>query len=466
MAVRFSDSQVCDATGAKKTRSGGRASFDAVCTDSRQLVKGCLFVALEGETFDAHDFLAQAVDGGAAGVVVKAGRAGALAGKDVTIFEVQDTLHALGRLGRAHRDRFSFPIGAVTGSNGKTTTKELIASILQTRGPALKTLGNLNNEVGVPLTLFGLEPRHVAAIVEMGMNHAGEIARLADIARPDAGLITVVQPAHLEGVGSIEGVANAKGELFEGLGPRATAVVNLDDHRVAAQARRAKGPKLTWGRDPAADVRLVSVTAQGRDGLGLSISARGQTVPVALRLVGDHNAMNATGAFAMGLALGYSIDECVRGLESAQAHARRLQIVDAPNHVTVVDDCYNANPASMAAALETLVTLASAGRPVAVLGDMLELGSDEAHAHAQMGVTASDRARLIAFFGPRMKAAWEQATKKLGQAARHFDDVAALNAWLASELRAGDVVLVKGSRGMKLERVVDALTGRQPAGGH
>lgn len=213
-------------------------------------------------------------------------------------------------------------------------------------------------------------------------------------------------------------------------------------------------------------MRLVSVTARGRDGLALAISAQGRTVDVALRLVGDHNAMNATGAFAMGLALGYSVEECVRGLESAQAHARRLQILDAPNHVTVVDDCYNANPASMAAALETLVTLASAGRPVAVLGDMLELGRDEAQAHAQMGVTASDRARLIAFFGPRMKAAWEQAEKKLGQAARHFDDVTALNAWLSSQLGPGDVVLVKGSRGMKLERVVDALTGRPSAGGH
>lgn len=466
MAVRFSDSQVCDATGAKKTRSGARASFDAICTDSRQIQKGCLFVALKGEKFDAHDFLAQAADAGAAGLVVEQGRATGLEGKAVTIFEVADTLHALGRLGRAHRDRFHFPIGAVTGSNGKTTTKELIAAILQTRGPALKTQGNLNNEVGVPLTLFGLEPRHVAAIVEMGMNHPGEITRMADMARPDAGLITVVQPAHLEGCGSIEGVANAKGELFESLSAKAIAVVNLDDARVAAQAVRAKGPKLTFGRHEDADVRLVSVTAQGRDGLSLTIRAKGQEAQVALRLIGDHNAMNATGAFAMGLALGYSMEECVRGLETAQAHARRLQILDAPNHVTVVDDCYNANPASMAAALEALSSLASRGRAIAVLGDMLELGADEARAHTQMGITASDRAQLIAFYGPRMKAAWEQAAKRLGAAAQHFDDVSKLTGWLSGELRSGDVVLVKASRGMKLERVVDALTGRVTAGGH
>ncbi len=466
MAVRFSDSQVCDATGAKRTREGPRASFDAICTDSREIVKGCLFVALEGERFDAHEFLGKAIDAGAAGVIIKAGKGKGLEGKDAAVFEVDDTLHALGRLGRAHRDRFSFPIGAVTGSNGKTTTKELIASILQTRGPTLKTHGNLNNEVGVPLTLFGLEPRHVAAIIEMGMNHPGEISRLTDIARPAAGLITVVQPAHLEGCGSIEGVANAKGELFAGLSPRAIAVVNLDDARVAGQAARAKGPKLTFGRDAKADVRLASVSMQGREGLSLSLVVGGQPVTVALRLVGDHNAMNATGAFAMGLALGYSPDECVRGLESAQAHARRLQILDAPNGVTVVDDCYNANPASMTAALETLTSLASRGRAVAVLGDMLELGAEEAQAHTQMGVTASDRAQLVAFFGPRMKAAHAQAVKRLGGAAVHFDDVAKLNEWLSHELRSGDVVLVKGSRGMKLERVVEALTGQQASGGH
>ncbi|MDP1919542.1 MAG: UDP-N-acetylmuramoyl-tripeptide--D-alanyl-D-alanine ligase [Myxococcales bacterium] len=466
MAVRFSEAQVCDATGAKKTRSGSRASFGAVCTDSREITQGCLFVALKGERFDAHEFLAQAVDAGAAGVVVEAGRAKGLDGKTVSIFEVADTLHALGRLGRAHRERFSFPIGAVTGSNGKTTTKELIAAILQTRGPALKTHGNLNNEIGVPLTLFGLEPRHVAAIVEMGMNHPGEIARMADIARPDAGLITVVQPAHLEGCGSIEGVADAKGELFAALSPKATAVVNLDDVHVAAQASRAKGPKLTFGRDPKADVRLLSVSAQGRDGLSLSVRAMGQDVSVALRLVGDHNAMNATGAMAMGLALGYSAEECVRGLESAQAHARRLQIIEAPNDVTVVDDCYNANPASMAAALDTLATLAARGRPVAVLGDMLELGAQEAKAHVDMGIAASDTAQLVAFFGPRMKSAWEQAKKKLGDRARHFDDPAVLHAWLQTELKPGDVVLVKGSRGMRLERVVEALTGQTSAGGH
>lgn len=462
--ARFNDSEVRQATGATKTRSGEALSYESVCTDSRQLTEGCLFVALKGDRFDAHDFLAQVVKDGAAGVVVQEGRAGDLQG--VNVYEVKDTLHALGRLARFHRDRFQIPICAVTGSNGKTTTKELVASILSMRGPALKTHGNLNNEIGVPLTLFGLDTQHVAAVIEMGMNHLGEIARLTDIARPDAGLITIVQPAHLEGVGSIEGVAQAKGELLHGLAETATAAINLDDPRIAAQAKTVKAKQLTWGRAPEADVRLVSVEPQGRDGLALRISYRGRDYPTALHLVGDHNAMNATGAFALALALGYSPDECVRGLETAQAHARRLQILDAPNGVTVIDDCYNANPASMNAALRTVQELAAEGRAVAVLGDMLELGGAEAHEHTQLGVAASDRVELLALFGPRMKQAHVQAVKRLGDRTRHFEDVAQLVAWLQHELKPNDFVLVKGSRGMRLERVVEALTGKSQGGGH
>lgn len=466
MAIRLSDQEVVQATGGTRIRAGPRASYEAVCTDSRAVVPGCLFVALEGERFDAHDFLQQAVEGGAAGVVVKQGKRLVLTDPNCAIYEVADTLRALGAIARFHRLRFKVPVGAVTGSNGKTTTKELVAAILSTRGPVLKTQGNLNNEVGVPLTLFGLEPRHVAAVVEMGMNHPGEIARLTDIARPDAGLITVVQPAHLEGCGSIDGVAKAKAELFHGLGPEATAVVNVDDARIAAQARGLAAKKLTFGRAAGADVRLVRVEPHGRDGLSLRIAYAGAEYPVALRLVGEHNALNATGAFALALALGYSPEECVRGLEAAQAHARRLQILDAPGGLTVVDDCYNANPASMTAALGTLSQLAAEGRAVAVLGDMLELGAEEAEAHRRMGITASEHAALVAFFGPRMRGAYEEARKKLGDDAAHFDDVAPLLAWLEPRLGEGDVVLVKGSRGMRLERVVEALTGQAGQGGH
>ncbi len=465
MTVRFSPEEVVAATRAHQARKGTATTFTGVCTDTRNITPGCLFVALKGERFDAHDFLAQAIAGGAAGLVVE----------DVTrlpprsvpfVFVVTDSLVALGRLARAHRERFTLPVVAVTGSNGKTTTKELVGSILATRGPALKTQGNLNNEIGVPLTLFNLDETHVAAVIEMGMNHAGEIARLTAIAKPDAGLITIVQPAHLEGLGSIEGVAAAKAELFHGLAPTATAVINVDDARIVLQAGDVTAKKLTWGRAAGADVRLVAVEPRGRDGLSLRIAFRGAEYAVALNLVGDHNANNATGAFALALSIGYSPEECVKGLEAAHAHSRRLQILDAPNGVTVVDDCYNANPASMTAALQTVAQLAKNGRSVAVLGDMLELGAGEEKEHTDMGVTAATHAALIAFFGPRMKHAHAEAAKALGERARHFEDVPALVAWLTQELKPNDTVLVKGSRGMKLERVVEALTGTSTGGGH
>lgn len=465
MTVRFTAEEIVKATSASLTRKGTATVFTGVCTDTRALTPGCLFVALKGERFDAHDFLDAAVEGGAAGVVVE-DFTRAPKKQGAAVFAVTDTLVALGRLANAHRNRFTIPIVAVTGSNGKTTTKELIGSILATRGPALKTAGNLNNEIGVPLTLFNLDETHVAAVIEMGMNHAGEIARLTKIARPDAGLITIVQPAHLEGLGSIEGVAAAKAELFYGLAATATAAVNVDDARIVFQAEDVTAKKLTWGRKEGADVRLVAVEPHGRDGQSLRIAYRGSEYAVTLKLIGAHNANNATGAFALCLAIGYSPDECVRGLEAAHAHARRLQLVDAPNGVTVVDDCYNANPASMTAALKTVAELAKQGRALAVLGDMLELGASETKDHTEMGVTAAKQAALIAFFGPRMKLAHAEAVKTLGDRARHFEDVPTLVAWLTQELKPHDTVLVKGSRGMKLERVVEALTGTSTGGGH
>ncbi len=457
--ARFSDAEVMAATGAQKVHAGEITSFVGVSTDTRALSHGMLFVALKGEKFDAHDFLPDAMKAGASALVVERIPEGVKWSDGVTVFLVPSTMKALADLARFHRDRFHVPIVAITGSNGKTTTKELTHAILSTRGAALKTHGNLNNEIGVPLTLFNLDESHVAAVIEMGMNHKGEIARLTDIARPDAGLITIVQPAHLEGVGSIEGVAEAKGELFHGLTDDATAVVNIDDERIANQAKSLRCRKLTWGRHADAEVRLKSVQMQGRDGLSLTISYQGEDHDVALRLVGDHNAMNATGAFALALSIGYSPLECARGLEAAQAHARRLQIVPAPNKVTVVDDCYNANPASMEAALRTVDDLAVDGRAVAVLGDMLELGSEEAAEHARMGVVASNHVEVIAFFGPRMKLGHAQAVKQLGEKARHFEDIGELTTWLNTQLQPRDYVLVKASRGMKLERVVAALTG-------
>jgi UDP-N-acetylmuramoyl-tripeptide--D-alanyl-D-alanine ligase len=466
MGVRFTDEQVMRATGATRRAGPKGASFQAVCTDTRALQPGCLFVALKGERFDAHEFLLQAAAGGATGAVVCSGRVLPVLPEGLVLYEVEDSLAALGALGRAWRERFHLPVGAVGGSNGKTTTKEMVGAILATRGPALKTEGNLNNEVGVPLTLLRLEPSHVAAVLEVGMNQPGEIQRLTRLVKPQAGLITVVQPEHLEGLGSLEGVAEAEGELFRELDPNAVAVVNLDDPLIVAQAQRTRAKRLGFGRAEGAQVRLVSVTPRGRAGLEAVLRYEGREWPVRLSFIGEHNAHNAAGAFALGVALGYSPEECVRGLEAARPYARRLNVLEGRNGVVVVDDCYNANPASMRAALDTLSTLLQpGGRAVAVLGDMLELGPGELHEHELLGREASTRVELLALFGPRSDQGWRAASPGMGERAAHFNEVEPLLAWLTPQLREGDVVLVKGSRGMRLERVVAALTGAAAPGG-
>jgi len=459
---RFTHAEVIAATGARPTATA-RAPFDGVSTDSRTLAPGQLFVALRGERFDAHGFLADVVARGAAGAVTQSEHPRAAVPAGFPLYEVADTLQALGGLGRFHRRRFNLPLGAVGGSNGKTTTKEMVGAILAVRGPALKTEGNLNNEVGLPLTLFRLQPAHVAAVVELGMNHPGEMARLTAVAEPGAALITTVQPEHLEGLGSIEGVAAAEGELFAGLSPRATAVVNLDDPHVVGQGARARGPRIGFGRGADAEVRLVESTPRGKSGLRLVIETAGRRWPVSLGFVGEHNALNATGAFALALALGYRPEECVQGLEAARPYARRLNVVEAAGGWTVVDDCYNANPASMVAALDTARTLAAGGRVVAVLGDMLELGPGEEQEHVALGARVSQVASLAAFLGPR--SAWTASAAK-GIESAQFLEVDPLWEWLQPRLRLGDLVLVKGSRGMRLERMVEKLTGAAASGGH
>ncbi|MFN7131910.1 MAG: UDP-N-acetylmuramoyl-tripeptide--D-alanyl-D-alanine ligase, partial [Myxococcales bacterium] len=373
-----------------------------------------------------------------------------------------------------HRRRFRFPIGGIGGSNGKTTTKEMIGAILAARGPALKTEGNLNNEIGVPLTIFRMEEGLTGAILEMGMNRPGELERISRVAEADCAAITNVGPEHLEHLGSIEGVARAEGEIYAGVKRDGVAVANADDALVLEQAQRSGLRLLTFGRAPGADVRLEQVLSHDLDGLRIRIGHAGRTHTCTLRFVGEHNAVNACAAFAMGVALGCSVEHCLQGLEAARPYKHRLVIhrhVQAPGlpRLTVIDDCYNANPASMDAALETLKALAGESRTVAVLGDMLEVGTTEEDEHRRLGREAvrAGVSALVAF-GPRSRFTFEGASA-LGARAHHVPepaDAAAAVAFLKAQLQENDVVLVKGSRGMKLERVVDALTGATTAGAH
>ncbi len=434
-----------------------------VSTDTRAIPAGSLFVALRGERFDAHALLADAARAGAAAAVVSdpAATAGAAA---LPRLLVGDTLAALGAVARHHRRRFDLPVVGVTGSNGKTTTREMIAAILATRGPVLKTEGNLNNEVGVPLTLLRLGPEHRAAVIELGMNHPGEIARLAAVALPQVGVVTNAAAAHLEGLGTVDGVADAKAELYQGLPPGGVAVVNADDARMLKRAQASGRRLLTFaaGRQRRGDVVMLELLSQDAAGLRFLLGVGNRELEVALPLVGGHNAANAAAAACAAIALGCDDREIVRGLAAVAPVGRRLRLERLPGGVLLVDDCYNANPLSMRAALETLVALAAAegGRPVAALGDMLELGPGELALHREVGAAAAAAglARLLAF-GPRSRALAEGALAAGLPPGRsfHTEDVAALAAEARATLRAGDVLLVKASRGMRLERLVEAL---------
>jgi UDP-N-acetylmuramoyl-tripeptide--D-alanyl-D-alanine ligase len=440
-----------------------------ISTDTRSIAAESCFVALAGERFDAHAFLAEARAKGAAAAVVAEGwraahpaEAEALAAgaPPLPLLAVRDPLHALGALARFHRRRFPIPVVAVTGSNGKTTTREMIGAILRTRGPALKTEGNLNNEVGLPLTLLGLAAEHERAVVEMGMNHPGEIARLTAIAEPDVGVVTLAGPGHLEALGSVEGVADAKAELYFGLRADGICVVNADDPHMLRRAQASGRAMITFalGRGRRGDVVVLDVLEHRPEGLRFTLGIGQREVEVALPLVGLHNAANAAAAAAAAVSLGYGDREIVQGLREVRTVGRRLRVARLPSGALLVDDCYNANPSSMRAALATLRELTGpGGRAFAVLGDMLELGGEELAAHRRLGEEAAGSVALLAAFGPRSRHAAEAARAAGLADVFHTEEIAALVDHVRQRLRPDDVLLVKGSRGMKLERLVEAL---------
>ena len=463
MSARFTLDQAAWAAGAQIVAPGG--PFAGVFTDTRAPVKGALFVALRGETFDASDFAAPAVEAGAAGVIVPADAVGKVRGqvKGAALLSAPDTGRALGGLAAAWRRRLpELQLVAVTGSTGKTSTKELIAEVLRAAAPTLKTEGNLNNEVGVPLTLLRLREEDRYAVIECGMNHLGEIARLAQWADPDVGVVTNVGPVHLEGCGSMDGVAHAKGEMFHALRDVAVAVANADDARVLAQAKLSRRRLVTFGATYGSDVRLISAH-HGGPGLRVELELRGTRRTVELKLIGTHNANNAAAAAAVGVALGIEVETILRGLANAVTPGRRMRPVPLPEGALLIDDCYNANPSSTKAALLTLTHLVRGkGRAIAVLGDMLELGPGELDLHRDVGRFAAGAGlSLLVCFGKRARALGEGAQEAglPAECIEYTEDPAEAVRLVRSRMRPEDVVLVKGSRGMRMERISDALAG-------
>ena len=427
------------------------ASFSGVTTNSKTVEAGNLFVALRGERFDAHDFIADVAALGAAAVVVER----LPDGLPIPALIVPDTRYALGQIAQLWRKRFTMPLIGVTGSNGKTTVKEMIAAILSAAFGTdhfLATRGNLNNEIGVPLTLFNLNAQHRAAVVELGMNHPGEIARLTEIALPTVGVVNNAQREHQEFMASVAAVAAENGAVISGLSEEGCAVFPADDEFAPLWTSYAGSRRLiTFALD-----KQASVTAQWRAtdfGSEITLNARGEQVSFVLSAAGQHNVRNALAACAATLAIGINLETIARGLSAFTPVAGRLQKKQAANGAIVIDDTYNANPDSVRAAIDVLAN-APAPRTL-VLGDMGEVGSEGVAFHEEIGEYA--RARHIDQLFTVGELA-RHASRAFGRPARHFETMETLNEEVAS-VPPGASVLVKGSRFMQMERVVQRLTG-------
>jgi UDP-N-acetylmuramoyl-tripeptide--D-alanyl-D-alanine ligase len=420
----------------------GDPRIESVVTDSRRADYGSLFAALNGSRVDGHDFAPRAVELGAVALLVE--RPLEL---DVPQLVVADVLMALGKLAAMLRARIDPAVVGITGSNGKTTVKEMVAAILRSRGPLLATRGNFNNELGLPLTLFRLTEEHRCAVLEMGASKAGDIAYLCGMARPDIGVVTNIGPAHLKGFGSLEGVARAKGEMFAGLPAEGCAVINADEPWADLwRGMSTAGRMVTFGEGSGCDVRVAGTVEQP-----MLSTARGD-IRLRLALPGRHNVVNAAAAAAVGIALDVDSEVIRDGLASVEPVPGRLNLVRTNAGWTLIDDTYNANPASLYSALQLLAGMQ--GKAWLVLGDMKELGDESRKMHWEVGEAAKAMGVRRLFTTGDLAAVTSEA---FGDGAEHFSSREDLAEALCARLRPGVICLVKGSRSMGMETVVEAV---------
>jgi UDP-N-acetylmuramoyl-tripeptide--D-alanyl-D-alanine ligase len=464
--IRLSVSDVRTALGTEVRGANGGTVFTGVSTDSRTAAQGELFVALPGDTFDGHDFIPAALKRGVSGIVIRQGRDGTpFAG--VGVFAVPDTLRALGDLARYHRGRLSARVVGITGSNGKTTTKEIASSVARTAYRTAQSGGNLNNLVGLPMTLLATPAETEVLILEMGMNVPGEIGRLAEIAGPDIGVVTNVGPVHLEGVGSIDGVIAEKGALPASLRPDGVAIFEGDMDYTAKLGKKTRARVFTFGLDDKSDVRVEQIEDLGQAGTRATFVLPPGSFTAHLSIPGVHNLKNALAAAAVGLALDIPIDRIAEGIENAVPIAMRMEITRQATGLVILNDSYNANPVSMRAALEFLAQQngGTGGRSVAVLGDMFELGNFARSGHEQVGAAAArlgiDLVYVIGdFAGDVCRGAVSAGLNEAAIFTYPRGGYDELIGDLSGVLEPGDVVLVKGSRAMKMERIAHALLKR------
>lgn len=453
-------SEICKATGGRLRAGNPGIVIRSITIDSRTVGPEALFVPLKGTRTDGHAFIPAAFDAGAVAALAQRDMSKVSGVRaDAALIEVDDTLRALGDIAGWWRDRCSATIVAITGSNGKTSTKEMAWSILSRRFACFRTPGNFNNLIGLPLTLCGVLPSHAVAILEMGMSEPGEIKRLCAIGKPHIGLITNIGPSHLEHLKTIDAVARAKGELFESLPESGTAIVNIDDTHAAALASRTRARILTFGINSGEVTVAGSCNFMNGSGARFTLQASGRRAEVRLAVPGRHFVSNALAAAAIAQALDIDIQDIVAGLESFQGVPGRMQLLSVGD-VRIINDSYNANPASMHQALQVLASLPGARRRIAVLGDMLELGERSAEYHREVGT-------FVASLGIDYLLVTGEFAKETGIGARAGgmpaqrivcrDDAAELGRELLNIMDSGDAILVKGSRGARMERIIEVL---------
>ena len=431
--------------------------------DSRTVQPGELFFAVKGEHMDGHDFVTQALEKGAAAAVVRGDLRARYALK-TGLITVDDTLVALQILASAVRRLWGKPLVGVTGSTGKTTTKEAIAHVLATRFRVLKSEGNFNNHFGLPLMLLKIEPEHDLAVIEMGMSHAGEIAALAKIAQPEIGVVTNVAPVHLEFFDSVASIARAKYELIEALPAGGTAILNGDDEYVSQFGRDFRGNVVLYGLRASADVRAENIEPQGSEGSTFDVVVDGCREKAVLRLVGTHNVYNALAAVAAGLNRGLSPSEAVAALATLAPADKRGQVVKLGN-ITAINDCYNCNPKALEAMVDALAGM-PAKRRIVVVGAMLELGpaGDDLHRQAGQHIATKKIDLLLGVRGQAQQMV--EAAREAGMRAEFVATPEEAGEWLARETRDGDVVLLKASRGVKLERALEKWQSQKSSVAH
>jgi len=421
--------------------------------DSRTLNPGDLFIAISGEHFDGHNYVQAALEKGAVGAIVEAGKQ--VPGDPLRLLKVEDTLKALQLLGAAARRLWGKPLLAVTGSAGKTTTKEILAHILATRFRVMKSSGNLNNHIGLPLQLLKLEAEHDLGVVEMGMNHAGEIRALGALAHHDLAVVTTVAPVHLEFFGSLAEIARAKYEIIETLHSGGVAVLNADDEYVCQFGRDFKGKVVTFGIKRSADVSALKVKLNGAEGSTFELVVGSVGEPVTFPLVGEHNIYNSLAAAAAAMERGISPSQAAAALSSIAPPDKRGQVLHL-HGATIINDCYNSNPRALEAMIDTLASM-KAERRILVVGEMLELGPTAEALHRECGKHAAEK-KIDVVIGVRgMARAVAEAACGSGTQAQFVETPEQAGEWLARNLRPGDAVLLKASRGVKLERALDML---------